>query len=76
MRNRTLKNWRWAAARLAAVVDKHSHHGEVNMYVSWFSWGSPVGIGIFLASIGIFFWGLFSGVAMLNKSKDSSESRK
>ncbi|ROQ28833.1 hypothetical protein EDC28_103430 [Gallaecimonas pentaromativorans] len=44
------------------------------MYISWFSWGSPVGVGIFIACIGIFFWGLFSGIAMLNKSKEVSKS--
>jgi hypothetical protein len=46
------------------------------MYISWFSWGSPVGIAIFLAGLGIFFWGLFSGVAMLNKTKIPPESKK
>ncbi|MFM1802656.1 MAG: hypothetical protein RJA81_2008 [Planctomycetota bacterium] len=32
-------------------------------------WGTPAGIGIFLAGLGIFFWGLFAGVAALNRSK-------
>lgn len=39
------------------------------MYVPWFSWGSPVGVGIFVAGMGVFFWGLLAGVALLNKSK-------
>ena len=39
------------------------------MDISWFSWGSPVGIGLFLAGVGIFFWGLLAGVALLNKHK-------
>ena len=33
------------------------------------SWGSPVGIAAFFAGAGIFFYGLFNGLAALNKSK-------
>ncbi|WP_267459562.1 hypothetical protein [Shewanella avicenniae] len=43
------------------------------MYIEWFSWGSPVGIGIFLACIGLFFWGLFSGLAKLNQAKNAAK---
>ena len=28
----------------------------VNMILS-FSWGSPIGLGIFLMGLGVFFWG-------------------
>lgn len=44
------------------------------MYIiGWFSWGSPVGIGVFLVGLGVFFWGLLSGVAKLNKVKKLPE---
>ncbi|WP_417763307.1 hypothetical protein [Shewanella sp.] len=46
------------------------------MIIEWFSWGSPVGIGIFIACIGIFFWGMFTGVARLQKSKLAAEAEK
>lgn len=44
------------------------------MDIPFASWASPVGNGIFLASLGIFFWGFFSGLAALNKTKDAKDS--
>lgn len=38
-------------------------------HLSWFSWGSPVGLGVFFIGLGVFFWGFLSGVATSNKAK-------
>lgn len=35
-------------------------------------WGSPIALGVFLAGMGVFFWGLFSGIAALNRVKRPS----
>lgn len=46
------------------------------MYVSFSSWGSPIGIGIFIFSLGFFFWGMFTGYAALAKAKADEADRK
>jgi hypothetical protein len=46
------------------------------MFVPWFSWGSPVGLAFFLAGTGVFFWGLFSGLAKLNAAKQAPHADK
>jgi hypothetical protein len=44
------------------------------MDLSTLNWGSPVGLGLFLAGLGLFFWCLFSGIAALHRAKDAAES--
>lgn len=46
------------------------------MYITYASWGSPVGIGIFFAGLGIFFWGFFPGIAAIMRAKHFTESKK
>ncbi|MFH5803933.1 hypothetical protein [Alienimonas sp. DA493] len=45
------------------------------MDLSLLHWGSPVGLGIFLAGLGVFHWGFFAGIAALHRSKVASEPR-
>jgi hypothetical protein len=45
------------------------------MDFSSIGWGSPVGIAVFFAGVGVFFWGLFSGLASLIKAKNYSETK-
>jgi hypothetical protein len=45
------------------------------MDFSSIGWGSPVGIAVFFAGAGGFFWGLFSGLASFIKAKNSSEPK-
>jgi hypothetical protein len=42
------------------------------MDLSNLHWGSPVGIGLFFAGAGIFFWGLFNGLAAMTRAKNES----
>ncbi len=46
------------------------------MDISYASWGSPIGIGIFFVGLGIFFWGFFSGLAALARAKNGIESKR
>lgn len=46
------------------------------MNVSFSSWGSPIGIGIFIFSLGFFFWGMFTGYAALANAKAAELARK
>jgi hypothetical protein len=43
------------------------------MDAAFYSWGSPVGIGLFFAGAGVFFWGFFSGLAAMIKAKNSAD---
>jgi hypothetical protein len=42
------------------------------MDLSNLHWGSPVGLGLFFAGAGVFFWGLFSGLAAMARAKNEA----
>lgn len=44
------------------------------MDIIYASWGSPVGIGLFFAGMGVFFWGFFRGIAAIMRAKHAIES--
>ena len=49
------------------------------MDIAHISWGSPIGVGVLFAGMGIFFWGFFNGLAAMAKAKhiaDSEASRR
>jgi hypothetical protein len=46
----------------------------MKMDAPFYSWGSPVGIGIFFTGAGILAWGFLSGIAAVMKAKSSSKA--
>ena len=53
------------------------------MDIAQIHWGSPIGVGVFFAGLGIYFWGFFNGLAAMAKAKakakhiaDSEDSRR